>query len=71
LLVTDEWEKTLRRPPRLEYFKNNEAMGLKDQILRGDKGRLILETDSARCHDLSPFLEPMGFWLEPLDCGLL
>lgn len=28
----EEWERTLHRPPRLEYFKNNEAMGLKDQF---------------------------------------
>lgn len=31
---TDEWERALHRPPRLEYFKNNEAMGLKDQFDR-------------------------------------
>ena len=24
---TDEWERALHRLPRLEYFKNNEAMG--------------------------------------------
>ena len=29
---THEWEKVLHQPPRLEYFKNNEAMGLKDQF---------------------------------------
>ena len=31
---TVEWERTLHRPPRLEYFKNNESMGLKDQFDR-------------------------------------
>ncbi len=29
---SDEWERTLHRPPRLDYFKNNEAMGLKKQF---------------------------------------
>ena len=33
---SDEWEKTLHQPPRLEYFKNNEAMALKEQF---DKSR--------------------------------
>lgn len=29
---SDEWEDTLRRPPRLDYFKHNEAMALKKQF---------------------------------------
>jgi hypothetical protein len=29
---TDEWEKALNQSPRLAYFKNNEAMGLKGQF---------------------------------------
>jgi hypothetical protein len=33
---SDEWEKTLHRAPKLDYFKNNEAMGLKKQF---DEGR--------------------------------
>lgn len=33
---SDEWKNTLHKPPRLDYFKNNEAMGLKGQF---DKAR--------------------------------
>lgn len=33
---TDDWEKALHQPPRIEYFNNNEAMGLKGQF---DKSR--------------------------------
>ena len=29
---SDEWKKALNRPPRLSYFKNNEAMALKGQF---------------------------------------
>lgn len=29
---SDEWDRTLRLPPKLNYFKNNEAMGLKGQF---------------------------------------
>jgi hypothetical protein len=29
---SDEWEKTIHRAPKLDYFKNNEAMGLKKQF---------------------------------------
>jgi len=28
----NEWKKALHRPPRLDYFKNNEAMALKEQF---------------------------------------
>jgi hypothetical protein len=29
---TDEWERTLHLPPGVNYFRNNEAMGLKGQF---------------------------------------
>jgi hypothetical protein len=32
-----DWEKTLNQHPRIEYFKNNDAMGLKGQFLGWDE----------------------------------
>jgi hypothetical protein len=29
---TDDWDRVLKKPPALGYFKNNEAYGLKDQF---------------------------------------